>query len=274
MNGRNPACPLLFQSPLKSGQRPRKAQVIDLKRNWRRVTFRLRRLIQLLGPVYLAQRHRFSNSGLAYCAGIAVARKPFDFLFNSTAFIVSAEDYESGLVQAIRTQIRPDDRVCIVGGGLGVTAALAGSLAKSVVCYEASKPFARISADTALLNGLTNVKLVEAVVGLDVAVYGKQKSDHIMPAEALEDCDLLEMDCEGAEATILRHMTIRPRVIVVETHGLYGAPTDMIASLLRDKGYSVQNLGIAETRFAEMCRKADIMCLVGLRSEKHEQVAG
>jgi hypothetical protein len=46
----------------------------------------------------------------------------------------------------------------------------------------------------------------------------------ISPAE-LPECDILELDGEGAESLILRNMTIRPRVIAVETHGVYGAPT-------------------------------------------------
>lgn len=225
-----------------------------------------------LEPLYLAQRHHFPNTGIVHCAGFSVARKPFDFVFDTTIGIKPADDYESGLVEAIRAQIRPDDRVTIVGGGLGVTAALAGSLARSVVCYEASKPFARITAETVRLSGLTNVRLIEAVVGMDVAVYGEQKSTNVIPAEALEVCDLLEMDCEGAEALILRNMTMRPRVIVVETHGMYGAPTDLIAGLLHQLGYSVKNMGVAETGKAEMCLKNDIMCLVGIRAAEIEQL--
>lgn len=245
---------------------PRKAHFMNLNRNLHRVTFRLRRLIRLFEPAYFAQRHRLPTSYLVTCAGISVAKKPLDFLFNTTAAIKSANNYESSLVQALRDHIRPDDRVTIIGAGLGVTTALAGTLAQSVVCYEASKPYARIASETMRVNGVSNVTLIEAVVGVDQAVYGREKTDRILPPEALADCDLLEMDCEGAEGLILQQMTIRPRVIVVETHGLYGAPTSMIAELLQGLGYIVQNIGIAEERFPEMCHKHDIMCLVGMRS--------
>ena len=58
------------------------------------------------------------------------------------------------------------------------------------------------------------------------------------------------MDCEGAEVEILREMTIQPRVILVETHGLFGAPTDLVASLLEKRGYVVSDRGLAEPRIA------------------------
>ena len=36
---------------------------------------------------------------------------------------------------------------------------------------------------------------------------------------------------------ILRGLTIQPRVILAEAHGIYDAPTDLIASLLEKRGY-------------------------------------
>lgn len=247
---------------------------MNFERNLRRVTFRLRRLIRWLEPMYLARRHLLPTSHLVNCAGFSVAKKPLDFLFFSTAGIESASNYESSLIQALHTYIRPEDRVSIVGAGLGVTTALAGSLARSVVCYEASKPYARITSETVRINGLSNVTLIEAVVAEDRAVYGREKTNRILPPESLEDCDLLEMDCEGAEVLILRQMKIRPRVIVVETHGLYGAPTAMIQDLLQGLGYTVQNMGIAEERYPDQCLKHDIMCLVGLRATEPDASVG
>jgi hypothetical protein len=40
---------------------------------------------------------------------------------------------------------------------------------------------------------------------------------------------------------ILRELTIQPRVILVETHGVYGAPTDLVASLLWKRATSFLN---------------------------------
>ena len=75
------------------------------------------------------------------------------------------------------------------------------------------------------------------------------------------------MDCEGAEVEILCEMTIEPRVILVETHGVLGAPTDLIASVLENRGYVVSDRGIAEPRRAEICTKYDIRVLIGIVPE-------
>jgi hypothetical protein len=74
------------------------------------------------------------------------------------------------------------------------------------------------------------------------------------------------LDCEGAEVEILRELIIRPRVILVETHGLFGAPTDLVASLLETRGYVVSDRGVAEPRLAGFCTVNDIRVLLGIRS--------
>jgi hypothetical protein len=66
------------------------------------------------------------------------------------------------------------------------------------------------------------------------------------------------LDCEGAEVEVLRELTIQPRVILVETHGMYGAPTDLVASLLEKRGYIVSHRGVAEPRMDDYCTKHDI----------------
>jgi hypothetical protein len=71
------------------------------------------------------------------------------------------------------------------------------------------------------------------------------------------------MDCEGAEVEILRELTIEPRVILVETHGVLGAPTDVVASLLEKRGYVVSLRGPADPRYADLCTKDDVQVLLG-----------
>jgi hypothetical protein len=87
----------------------------------------------------------------------------------------------------------------------------------------------------------------------------------VMPPCQLPACDVLELDCEGAEVEILRGMIIQPRVILVETHGLFGAPTDLVASLLETRGYVVSDRGLAEQSHAEYCAKHDIRVLHGVK---------
>ena len=107
-----------------------------------------------------------------------------------------------------------------------------------------------------------------AVVGEAINVYGDpdQHSPLVVAPTELPPCDILELDCEGAETVILRNITIRPRVIVVETHGLYGAPTWMVKELLEELGYAVEELGIAEPRLSEVCETNDIRVLLGKRN--------
>jgi hypothetical protein len=51
--------------------------------------------------------------------------------------------------------------------------------------------------------------------------------------------DILEMDCEGSEISILERLTHTPSWIVVETHPNLGADTDVVLSLLEQIGHTV-----------------------------------
>ena len=106
-----------------------------------------------------------------------------------------------------------------------------------------------------------------AVVGEAIAVYGvpHQLSTVVVPPAELPECDMLELDCEGAEIAILRNVAIRPRVIAVETHGVYGAPTRTVKELLEKMDYAVEEWGVAEPRVSEECEANDIRVLVGKR---------
>jgi hypothetical protein len=76
---------------------------------------------------------------------------------------------------------------------------------------------------------------------------------------------VLQLDCEGAEAEILRGLTTQPSIILVETHGLFGAPTESVASLLEERGYVVSDRGLAEPRLGDYCTSNDIRVLLGIK---------
>jgi hypothetical protein len=101
------------------------------------------------------------------------------------------------------------------------------------------------------------------VVGKAISVYGVGLGS-IVPANKLPECDVLELDCEGAELDILRSMTISPRVILVETHGLYGSSSQEVDRQLTSLGYKTSNLGVAEPRVSKFCEDNDIYVLSGL----------
>ena len=178
-------------------------------------------------------------------------------------------DFEAGLVGALRAEVRPGDRVTIVGTGNGVTTAVAARAAGEagrVVAFEGDPAGLAATARTLAVAGVAGrVDLRLAVVGAPVRVYGGAPAGTILAPSDLPDCDVLELDCEGAETLILSGMTLRPRVVAVETHGLYGAPTARVRSILEAGGYRVADLGPAEPRLGDLCLKGDIRVLVGTR---------
>ena len=181
-------------------------------------------------------------------------------------------DYEQTLIDALRSQVRIGDRVTIGGGGEGVTAVVAAKAVGekgSVVRFEGNRRNVRKVKATVARNKMSNRLTVKhAVVGEAIAVYGvrDQFSTLVISPAELPECDILELDCEGAESLILRNMTIRPRVVAVETHGVYGAPTRVVKELLENLDYAVEQWGIAEPRVPEECEANDIRIFVGKRN--------
>ena len=177
------------------------------------------------------------------------------------------ETYEEALLAGLRSYVRAGDRVTIVGGGAGVTVVAAAQCVGehgTVTCFEGSARQAGIARETAALNHVADrVTLHHAVVGPAIAVYGEAGAAESLSPDALPACDVLELDCEGAEVDILQQLTFNPRVILVETHGLYGAPTTLCARLLEGRGYRVRQLGVAEPQLAAYCDANDIRVLAG-----------
>jgi hypothetical protein len=180
-------------------------------------------------------------------------------------------DYEFALMQGLKSAVRPGDFVVVVGGGLGVTVTEAAKLAGAegrVLCYEGSPAHARRVARTAAMNGVAaRVRVECATVGAAIGVYvgeGEEMGPILAP-ESLPACDVLELDCEGAELGILGAMTIRPRSVLVEAHGRLGAPSREVRAALDGLGYCVGDLGVAEPRLAELCEAHDVRVLSGAR---------
>lgn len=175
--------------------------------------------------------------------------------------------YEAGLVAGLNADVRPGDRIVVVGGGIGVTVAVAAlrtGPSGQVDCFEGSLQNCRLVGETAALNAVENVRVHHAVVASNIAVYGDaSETGAIVSPIDLPDCDVLELDCEGAEVQILREMTIRPRLLLVETHGIYGAPSALVANLMEAAGYTVTDLGLAEPLLSESCTRDDVRVLRG-----------
>ena len=228
-----------------------------------------------LAGVYLGRvRPRLPATGRAVYSGV---RTPFVRRRGDGWLPASWRDhwwdhagaYEAALLAGLRAHVRPGDRVVVVGGGAGVTAAAAALAAGpdgQVDCFEGSASQVPVVRQTAGANGVAGrVRVHHAVVGPPILVYGDDAPGPALAPADLPDCDVLELDCEGAEVEILRQLAIRPRVVLVETHGLYGAPTAVVSDLLRGLGYAVQDLGIAEPSLPDICTDGDVRVLAGTR---------
>lgn len=210
-------------------------------------------------------------------AGVSMGdrRKVGDWILprlHSPPDVQDVPGYEEALVSSLRTHVKAGDTVVVVGVGFGVTCVVAARAAGErgkVLCFEGDARGCFSVIELAKLNGVpSRISVKHAVVAENISVYGNNISDIVINPKDLPDCDALELDCEGAEIAILTNMTIRPRVIAVETHGVYGAPTAKVKALLESIGYSVKDLGWAEPRLESLCSANDVRVLVGCRSDE------
>jgi hypothetical protein len=115
------------------------------------------------------------------------------------------------------------DRVVIVGGGDGRTAIAAAKQVGrngSVTIFEGGDRSYMQIENLLASRGLSSTCSVHhAVVGPLIDVYSGDYEEALLLSPAdLSECDILELDCEGSEIEILRHLCIHPRVIIVEIH--------------------------------------------------------
>ena len=82
---------------------------------------------------------------------------------------------------------------------------------------------------------LVNHTIVEEPVHL----MGELKNASTLAAKDFPDCDVLVMDCEGAELPILQNIKIKPRLIIVETHPMFNSPKSKIIPLLNKLDYEI-----------------------------------
>lgn len=155
------------------------------------------------------------------------------------------ENYEPELIETLQSHVQEGDSVVIVGAGRGATTVVAAKATGSsghVVSYEADPQRVPICRSTVKVNNVSdrvNVKgevVGEAVHVADMETVNQQST---IGVEELPDCDVLELDCEGAELAILSELQIEPETLIVETHGCYGAPESEVRSLLSKLGYQV-----------------------------------
>lgn len=183
--------------------------------------------------------------------------------------VADRPSYESGLISSLEAHVTEGDHTVIVGGGWGVTAVKAAQSAGdsgSVTVYEGSASEIEKIKWTVQLNTVPDVISVHHnIVGSLVSLRGNAGDPTQLSPTELPECDVLELDCEGSEIHILKNMDIRPRVIIVESHGMYDVPPTKIKSLLNELSYTVVSEEIADEGERNHCVENDIFVLTAVR---------
>lgn len=155
-------------------------------------------------------------------------------------------DYEWALISQLRDQVQEGDQVVVVGGGTGVSTVVAANQSGKqglIIIFEADSDRVDQCKRTLRFNGVEDqCEVHHAKVGPAIHVPNSKNSgpeaQALTPGD-LPDCDVLELDCEGAEREILQKMDIKPRSIIVETHPHFDAPPETIGAILEEKGYEI-----------------------------------
>lgn len=186
-------------------------------------------------------------------------------------FTLNRPGYESGLTSAIKNKVGRDDHVVIVGGGWGVTAVLAARSVGpngSVTVYEGSEEQVTKVLQTLALNDVEDrVSVEHAIVGAEVSLFGSAGDASFIPSEELPDCDVLSLDCEGAELQILDGYDGEPHAVFVETHAFLGASKEDVKKHLTDLGYTIEDVCVAEETSRQYCEENGIYVVTASRMD-------
>ena len=153
---------------------------------------------------------------------------------------------QGGEIKAHRKFTEIGDKVLVIGGGIGVSAINAAKIvgkSGKVIVYESNKTAVNHIKNNISLNGVSsNCEVIHGVVGEvtdDKFTLGEDVKK--IPIEDLPECDVIEMDCEGAEVEILKKLIVKPRVIIVEIHPHRTKESpDWVLFDLKSKGYDIE----------------------------------
>lgn len=154
------------------------------------------------------------------------------------------DGHELELLRGISRSVEPDDNVILVGGGIGVSAVECAERvgdSGNVRVFEASNELVGPLRRTMWLNQIEEVvETVHSAVGPIHSLWGKRGEKTTKNPSNLPSCDVLILDCEGAEADILSNLEIQPRSVVVEHHGFLGSSKEKIKEMLQELEYTIE----------------------------------
>lgn len=148
--------------------------------------------------------------------------------------------YKAGFISAIHDYVREGDNALLIAFGRGVSTVHLVRAGARVTAYEGAKQMIDIGERTIENAGVDDrVTVHHAVVGEAVDLYGPMEGAEVVSPADLPEGDVLALDCEGAELSILDGLEARPETVIVETHPDKGAPDEAVREHLSDQGYTV-----------------------------------
>src|SRR3990170_300190 len=185
--------------------------------NWKNESI-TERIFSIIRPMWMLLR-KFSPKGTYiklgdYCIKDSTIPK-VDRLFSRTRNKVDQTSYEENTTAAIRKYVKKGELVTLIE-------------ASKIRACDISKVWEKYKLKGTVIHGF-----VGSIISTWGDLNGAEKINNI------PKCDILELDCEGAEREILSKLDIEPRVIIVESHGHLGSPSSLVKSLLISKGYRI-----------------------------------
>jgi hypothetical protein len=154
-------------------------------------------------------------------------------------------NYKNSNISALKRYVSFGDDIVVIGGGIGVTTVVSAfqtGKSGSVMTYEASLDEIQTIRRTLEINKVDNVCTVHhAVVGPAIEIEGNIGNPTSVDPSNLPECDVLEIDAEGAERDILPSISTLPGTIIVETHPKFGSTTREIKQALTAMEYKIEN---------------------------------
>lgn len=162
-------------------------------------------------------------------------------------------DYERDYVHLIEERVSEGDDVVLVGGGWGVsTVAAARQVSESgtVTTFEGAERSVERVRRTVEMNGVaTRVDVRHAVVGTDIGLDSSPGTARRVAPVELPACDVLALDCDGAELDIVAEMRGRSPTLIVEHHGMTKLDETLVeyqpermGELIEEAGYGIEKL--------------------------------
>ncbi len=147
---------------------------------------------------------------------------------------------ELGLKKCSSQVVQEEDKFTVIGGGQGHSSnrLVEENKLDQITVYEPSQDNCK-----AIVKRLESHNVKFRVNNKAVGKVYKSKADRIeevVPVEELEECDVLELDCEGSEYEIIKNINFKPRALIVEVHPwLFEKSIEDFFDLLDKKGFKI-----------------------------------